>query len=200
RAVREIPESRVSTVTFTGSLGLPEERLRGTRGMRENKRVDLSDWQRDRDRLELLYRDEGYREARVSARREEKDDTVELTYAIQAGPKTSIIVTGYELPRAAMARLDLAWTQAMFDDFLRDEAQSIVRDALVKAVYLRASVDVQLPAAPAKTLAIAVTPGPRSSERILRLDGLDDRMRTELDTGIVPQGLAGPACPHTIGD
>jgi outer membrane protein assembly factor BamA/autotransporter translocation and assembly factor TamB len=193
RAVREIPESRVSTVTFTGSLGLSEERLRGTLSMRENKRFDLSDWQRDRDRLELLYRDEGYREARVSARREEKDDTVELTYAIQAGPKTSIIVTGYELPRAAMARLDLAWTQAMFDDFVRDEAQSIVRDALVQAGYLRASVDVQLSPAPAKTLAIAVTPGPRSSERILRLDGLDDRMRTELDTWIVLQGLAGTA-------
>lgn len=73
-------ERRVTSVTTTGNLVLPEQRVRGTLRLSAGDRFDFADWQKDRDSLEELYRNEGYREVRISAKRRENADAVELSY------------------------------------------------------------------------------------------------------------------------
>src|SRR5262249_30642128 len=143
-----------------------------------------SGWQRDRDRLARLYRDQGFFEARIRVRRlpadraedptpgessMRTDDQIRLEYAITRGPTTHLVVRGATLPDAVRDRSVGRWTSALLDGFLERDARTIVQEHFYRQGHLHATVTatVALDASrDAKSLTIDVVPGPVLLSRI----------------------------------
>jgi outer membrane protein assembly factor BamA/autotransporter translocation and assembly factor TamB len=161
----ERPVMKVTAVSFSGELGVPEASLRDVLGLERGDTFDFSDWQRDRDRLEQVLHRLAYREAQVSARKVESGLGVMLEYDIEAGPLTAISVTGHALSSNTMRTLEQAWSQSVIDEFLVDEARTILRRALAEDGYLEPQFTVAVDAGGAKTLQIEIAPGDRALDR-----------------------------------
>ena len=183
-------EVRVARIDIAGGVGLAEARVRDTLGLEPGERFDFASWQEDRDRLEALYRDEGYLTARINARRLDEADGVVLIYEIEAGPLTSIDIAGMRVPSALRERLETAWAASVFDDFLIDEAAGIIRAELGADGYLQPTVDVSVREMPgSKVLAIAVEPGPSTTRTVIRVEGVDEALGEEVQANLRAQGV-----------
>ena len=84
----------------------------------------------DRDRIDAFYRRSGYLTERVTTTRNEADGQVTLEYQIAPGPKTSIMVSGLDVDAALRSRLEQAWSDAVYDEFLIDEAVCVIKERL----------------------------------------------------------------------
>ncbi len=203
-------EARVTDLAVSGPLAFPEDRIRALLRLRAGDTFDSARWQDDRDRLEDFYHQNGYLAARVTASRalstslrasraQSRDatggDAVKLSYSIDAGPRTSISVTGVDLDRIVIQRLADAWAESIFDEFLVDEAAQIVKSELAQRGYVQPIVTARVvavgrvppqvtapvveavgrvppqadPPEGTKTLQIDVQPGTRSTETRIRI-------------------------------
>ncbi|MBI4885495.1 MAG: translocation/assembly module TamB domain-containing protein [Acidobacteria bacterium] len=186
--------ARVTGVDVSGELALPEARVRDTLRLRPGARFDFARWQADRDRLDTLYRSEGYLTARVTARRLEAAAGIALSYVIAAGPATRIAATGIDLDPALRSRLETAWVQSVFDEFLIDEARQVVRDHLGRRGYLQPSIDARVREDGAtRTLELAVDPGVRTMQTAVRIDGAPERLAADIMAQLGRLGLADRA-------
>jgi outer membrane protein assembly factor BamA/autotransporter translocation and assembly factor TamB len=164
---------RVSTVTVSGAATIGESPVRGVLEVGPDDWFDFAEWQRDRDRVEELLHNQGFYEARVNAQRE-GEGTIALTYTIVEGPPTRLDVIGYELDRETVAALQRAWADAVFDDFLREEVESLVRARLARDGYLSPAVTTAIAAADGtKTLTVRIDSGPRVTSRRVRIQGIE---------------------------
>ena len=75
------------SLVLTGTLIVPEARVRDLLSLEEGDRFDFGEWQRDRDRLLQFYQDQGHLTARVNAARMDADGGVVLAYTIVPGPR-----------------------------------------------------------------------------------------------------------------
>ena len=196
---RQTQNARVAAVRFSGELVLPEARLRDVLRLGPGDRFDFANWQADRDRLDEMYRREGYLTARVTPSRSDGPDEVSLDYQIVAGPETRILVTGIDLTPALRSRLETAWIQSVFDDFLVDEAEQIVREELARDRYLQPLVSMRvLEENDTKTLSIMVDRGGRTERTIVRVEGVDEPLASEItarlaEGGVVDGAVSNPA-------
>jgi outer membrane protein assembly complex protein YaeT len=189
---------RVSRIDIAGQLGIPEARVRDVLRLEAGDEFDFASWQEDRDRLEALYRDEGYLTARVEARREDAADGVVLTYNVTAGPVATIELTGMEADAGVRQQLETAWAESVFDDFLLDEAAGIVRTHLAARGYLRPVIKATIRGeAAAKVLALSVEEGPRTVRTTIQVDGagaLTSDVEAALAAAdVVDRAIADPA-------
>ena len=188
-------DQRVFTVSITGTLVFPEMRIQEIVRLKPGRRFDFGDWQSDRDRIEAFYRRSGYLTARVMTTRMETGDEVALVYQIAPGPKTSISVTGLDAGNALRPRLERAWADAVFDEFLVDEATLIITETLAREGYLQPMVMARVEGdAAAKTLSIAVDRGARTLRTTIRVNGA-----TVVNTATSRAGVAGGG-PGTSSD
>jgi outer membrane protein assembly factor BamA len=196
--VRDRAGPRVSAVVFSGDVGLLEARLRAAVKVEPGDRFDFSEWQRDRERLEQLLHRDGRLEARVIARRnagdgqvaeDREDGVVVLSYDIDAGPSTAIRIEGYELSAAARAQIEAAWSESVYDGFLQEEAEAIVRAALADEGYLRPQISSAMAAGSTKTLSLAISPGSRATGRRPGVDAGDEALSLELERWLRERGL-----------
>ena len=193
-ASRQTPDARVAAVRVSGELVLPEARLRDVLRLGPGDRFDFADWQADRDRLEELFRREGFLTARVTPNRSEGPDGIALDYQVVAGPATRILVSGIDLTARLRSRLETAWVQSVFDDFLVDEAEQIVREELARDRYLQPSIDVRvLEEANTKTLSIMIDRAGRTARTIVRVEGVDEPLARELTERLAERGLVDDA-------
>ena len=161
-------------VRFEGDPSpLSADDLREAIRIREGDVFDYYDWQRDLDALTSRYLDRGHFEARVRGRRDERaDGRVDVVYAVTPGPLTRIEVEGAQLPRADLAAIEEAWTRAVFDRFVIDDAEARVRAHLVSSGFIQGTVEGRMDeAAGIKTLTLVVAPGPPTGRRVVRFDG-----------------------------
>ena len=121
--------------------GVGTASLRRLLELRAGDRFEFQRQQRDRDRLAATLREQGYLEARVRARQQPGpgDDTVALTYDVVRGPRTDLVVTGYDLPPAVHRDIEALWTRAVFDTFLLGEIEVRVAEHLAERGHLRAA-------------------------------------------------------------
>jgi outer membrane protein assembly complex protein YaeT len=175
------PAPRIAAVRIEGTPGFPENELRKQLQLAEGDRFTFGAWQRDRDRLERFYREQGLLEARIRARRlpgqgsgqsqngSPSGQTVVLEYRIARGPSTQLVVRGATLPEAVRDRVVERWTTGLFDGFLERDARTIVREHFYREGYLDASVTAIVASDRAralKTLTIDVAPGAIVPRRI----------------------------------
>jgi len=174
---REAP--RIADVTWievpADEVAVLSKRLRQTRG----DQFDFYHWQRDQDDLVSWYRDRGFLEARVTAKRRDLAEgspanTVVLEYRIERGPATTLTVNGPALPANVMARMREAWAEAVFDGFLVEDLATIGREALIGEGYLNATVTASV-ASPAgegvKEIVVDVDRGSLFERREIVLSG-----------------------------
>ena len=180
-ASREVKQPRVSAVRVMGDLRFPETQVRGVLRLNEGDRFDFIDWQEDRDRLERFYQRQQHWAARITTNRAESDAGVELTYTIDAGPETRIRVMGVSLRRSVLEEIQTAWTRSVFEGFLIEEAEGIVRRELALQATYQPMLEVKVEGDEAvRTLVIDVTPTPRADRIEVRFDGVDDKLKKEL--------------------
>ena len=192
---RSLPElrttqARVTDVVITGQLAFPEDRLRGLLQLKSGDRFDFGRWQDDRDRLEGFYHQNEHLGARVNASRMSAGDAVTLTYAIDAGPRTAIAVSGVDLDRGVMQRLEDAWAGSIFDEFLIDEATQIVKGALAQRGYLQPMVMTRVVTeGDSKRLLVDVVPGNLSTQTRIRVQSPDEALTRDLEARIAERHL-----------
>ena len=174
-------QPRVSSIRLMGDLRFPEPQVRGVLASQRGDRFDFIDWQEDRDRLERFYQRQQHWAARITTNRAESDAGIELTYTIDAGPETRIRVMGVSLRRSVLEEIQTAWTQSVFEGFLIEEAEGIVRRELALQATYQPMLEVKVEGDEAvRTLVIDVTPTPRADRIEVRFDGVDDKLKKEL--------------------
>ena len=191
--------ARVTTIDVAGELIFPQERVRDLLRLEPGDRFDFVEWQVDRDRLEEFYRSQSYLTVRATATRMESEAGVALRYDIVPGPQTNIAVTGIELDGDLRRALETAWSQAVFDEFLVDEATAVIRQRLARDGYLRPVVkatvtDDVAPGTVAsgfsrKILTINVEPGTPTSDASVRVEGVDAPLADDIDAFVAARGL-----------
>ena len=191
-ASREAP--RVSGVSLTGDLVLPEAGLLGLLRLGPGDRFDFGAWQADRDRLDAAFRREGYLTARVATTRMESGNEVALAYQIVPGPRTAIVVTGMDVDQGLRTRLEQAWSDAVFDQFAVDEAGQVVRDFLAGQGYLQAMVSATVNEVDdIKTLTVVVDRGQQVSSVSVQVMSGDDEIAGQVNEFLDAKGLADRA-------
>jgi outer membrane protein assembly factor BamA len=125
----------------------------------------------------------------VTAERLERENGLALVYTIAAGPETRLEVTGYSLSGGDRGAIERAWTQSIFDDFLREEAEGIVRSALTNDGYLQPAVASTLESGDTKTLRIAIEPGTRARDRRIAITAGDETLERDLAALVEQRGL-----------
>jgi hypothetical protein len=188
------PAERIAGIRIFGTPGFDERELRSRLGLEEGDRFDFYRWQRDRDRLQQFYRDRGYLEARISARRAAVGSPsapardLRLDYEIRRGPKTTLTIEGYHLPEDVIADLESAWAWTVFDDFLLDDIRTLARRELRAAGYLQASVDARVGPGSnddAKDVFVRIVPGTHFEDRRVVFSGQQRISAGLLETDIV---------------
>ncbi len=199
-----IASPEVASVSFEGDLApLTEADLRRLVRIEPGERFDFHDWQQDQDRLSRAYVDRDHLEIRVRGRRVEREDgRIDVVFELRPGPSTRLVVNGLTLSGREMEGIREAWTRAVFDRFLIDDAEARVRRHLLADGYVEGEVRGSVETAgDVKTLRLDVNPGTRASGREIRFSGnaavTESRLRTavarsglDVDAWIEPQGLA----------
>src|SRR5262245_13923966 len=188
----EAPTIRVSAVTITGA-GSDEAALRSRLKLAPQDRFSFFKWQDDRERLEAFYHDRQRLEARITTRRiaGETDATrVGLSYDIRPGPRTTVIVEGYQLSSSAMASIERAWARSVVDDFLIEEVDAIARVQLADQGYLVPTVTARIDSsADARELRATIVPGQRFRSRRVEFSGNANEPSERLLAAITERGL-----------
>jgi hypothetical protein len=103
--------------------------------------------------------------------RSEAEGQVTLAYQIVPGPKTSIMVSGLDVDAgASFPRLGQGVVDAVYDEFLIDEAVGVIKERLSAEGYLQAMVTARVEGdATAKVLTVAVDRGARMSNTTIEV-------------------------------
>lgn len=191
---RQAQNARVAAARLSGEAVLPESRLRDVLRLGQGDRFAFADWQADRDRLEEVYHRAGFLTAHVTANRSDGPDGATLDYQVVAGPETRILVTGIDVSPGLRSRIETAWVQAVFDDFLVDEALQIVRAELARDRYLQPAVDVRvIEEGNRRSLSIVVVRGSRTARTVVRVEGADESLASDISTRLMARGLVDAA-------
>lgn len=186
------PDVRVASLQFDGSTApFTEAELRNAIRIDQGDSFDYYDWQRDLDTLTSMYLKRGHFEARVRGRREDRDDgRVNIVYTVVPGPLTRVVVEGVRLSSADVAAIEAAWTRAVFDRFVIDDAEARVRRHLVASGFIDGTVQGRMEEDQgSKTLYLDVTPGPPASRRSVRFNGAHELSSSQLEAAMVQAGL-----------
>ena len=181
---RSARERRIAAVEITGSAPLPDAELQDAVGLSPGSTFDVAEWQRARDRLERALWRAGFMEARVSTSRTEGPSGITLSFVLESGDRTVLAVSGYPLSRAGRDAIEAAWTQSVFDDFLREEAVAIVRRALAEEGYFAPDVTAVITTDGVKTLGVTIVPGGRARTRRVVITGVDSALASDLEAWV----------------
>lgn len=192
---------RVARVVFAGDARTDGRELEDRIALRRGRRFDFYRWTEDRNRVLAFYHERGYYEARVSATRqpiagETGESAYELIYDVRRGPRTSLVVTGAELPRDLLRRMVEEWQRSVFTGFLVDDYTALVRTALAGRGWVEAQAEVAVEApstggpAPEKTIRVHVAPGPRYPDRAVAWSGNREFSSSRLDAALAARDLS----------
>jgi len=185
------PDQHIADVRISGDLAFPEERIRSLLKLGPRDTFDFARWQDDRDRLEDFYHRNGRLAARVNASREVNGDIVNLVYAIDAGPQTTIEVSGVDVDNGLSQQLRQAWATSILDELLIEDATRIMRSDLAQRGYVRPVVSARITSeGNIRALHIDVQPGERRSETRVRIVMSNEALAMELDREVAARGLA----------
>ena len=194
----EPPALRVASVAVSGG-GLPERDVLQVTGVRTGNRFDFFEWQRDRDRIEALFRSRGYLQVQVSATRDAAptgDESVALRYQVRRGPVCKLLVSDFTLPDSVIEEMKAAWTNSVNDAFLEGDLRERVRGAMVDLGYFWPEVSVAITSSTEprqKTADVRIAPGPHASDRKIVLTGWRGLTERELQNELLQSGAGAKA-------
>jgi outer membrane protein assembly complex protein YaeT len=182
---------RITEVRITGTPGFDEREVRDRLRLKEGNRFAYYRWQQDRDRLDALYHDRGFLEARIIARRRTPEagalGGLVLEYDIERGPEARLTVEGHELSSGLVNRMRETWSRAEFDGFLLEDLAVLARRGLAEQRYLQATVETRVASPPdgaVKEIVVRIDPGRRFEQVSLAFNG-HERLSSEVLEGVV---------------
>ena len=115
---------------------------------------------------------------------------MDLSYTLESGPKTRLVVEGVSVPDRVRQQLIEAWIHVPIDSLLEEEFATILRPWLAAQSYLQPEIDlaVDRPGG-VKTATISVATGPKSAERVVVYTGNEGLSRSDLDAAITAAGI-----------
>ena len=164
------PAPGVRSIRISGAAS-DEAALRSQLKLAGGDRFSFFRWQDDRERLEAWYRKRDRLTAHVTTRRVAAEVSgvagTEISYDVQPGPHTTIVVEGFAFPDAVLAAMKAAWTGAVVDAFVTEEVATIARADLADRGFIQASVVATLasPSPDEKRLQLTVNAGRRFGTR-----------------------------------
>jgi outer membrane protein assembly factor BamA len=157
--------------------------LRADLRLRVGARFRYESWQEDRDRLEAEAARQGFAEAFVVARREprrppESGDSAEvaLRYLVRRGPRTTLLIQGYEAEEELRRRILEAWALGDFVSSIEEEAEALVQAHLAGRGHFTPRITATATFSEderAKSLVLDIDPGPRGSRRRVDFQGAE---------------------------
>src|SRR5439155_1024538 len=166
----------VRSIRISGAAS-DEAALRSQLKLAGGDRFSFFRWQDDRERLEAWYRKRDRLTAHVTTRRVAAEVSgvagTEISYDVQPGPHTTIVVEGFAFPDAVLAAMKAAWTGAVVDAFVTEEVATIARADLADRGFIQASVVATLasPSPDEKRLQLTVNAGRRFGTRRIVFPG-----------------------------
>lgn len=199
RPVKKRTPEKVRDV-FVATFGdIGEQEIRSKLRVTEGRTFDFYKWQEDRDKLEKLFLDRGYFQARITARRDptapppkpsDQPTPVDLGYTIEEGPPTALVVTGIKIPGALRDALISAWTDTPVDSLLNDEFSRLILPWLATKGYLKPTVTSSVAMnGRTKTATIAITPGTRYTTREIVYAGNREVSASDLKKAVTLSGI-----------
>jgi outer membrane protein insertion porin family len=195
---RKIEE--VNRVDVTAGGAMTEAQARELLKLDPGDRFDFYDWQNDRDRMQRWLREHRYYEARLVARRDptvappldsKVVSPVTLSYAVETGPRTELVVVGVNPPKEVRERLIHGWIDVPVDALLQEEFTAVLRPWLAGQGFLRPEIALAVSQASGeKTATVTVTPGEKTTSRAVRFDGNSGMSSGDLEKAIATAGLA----------
>lgn len=180
----------VSAIEVSGLEGADEAALRAQLRLKRGDAFDFIRWRNDVDRVRAWYRERGHLEARVRSSRREDAAGVALTYRIEPGPPTELRIEGLPEARRLRGRLEDVWSNAVFDRFMLEEMENILRHgALVQNVIGSQVEAVVESSAPTKVVRASVTGGQKVSDRRLVFEGNAAMSADQLEAEVATWGL-----------
>jgi outer membrane protein assembly factor BamA len=191
---------QVRRVDVTAGGAMTEAQARDLLKLDPGDQFDFYDWQSDRDRLLKWLVDNRYYEGRLTARRDprvappldaKQTTPVDLSYAIDTGPRTDLVVVGVNPPKEVRQRLVQGWLDVPVDALLQEEFSATMRPWLAGQGYLRPEFDVTVSTSGGvKTATLTVTPGQQTTDRAIAFEGNAGLSSDDLNKAIVAAGLA----------
>ena len=199
---RRRPTEVVRDVYVAVFGGLTEEEIRKLLRITEGRHFDFYKWQRDRDRLQKLFVERGFFEARLTARRDPPAppapqpgqlSPVDLGYTIETGPPTELRITGLKLPDDVRRTLIQLWQDTPVDSLLGDEFTSRLQPWLAEHGYLVPKIVTTVKQeGPKKVADVVITPGQKYDKRAAVFAGNRELSESELARAIETARIEGP--------
>lgn len=181
---------RISAVTITGLEGADEAAVREQLRVKAGDTFDFIRWRNDVDRLRTWYRERGHLQARVRSSRREEAGGLVLGYRIEPGPPTELQIVGVPDTRRLRRQLEDVWANAVFDRFMLEEMQNLLRHAqLVQNVVGGQAEAVVVSESPTKVVRASVTGGAEVDRRRLVFDGARTLTPGQLEDEVALYGL-----------
>jgi outer membrane protein assembly complex protein YaeT len=187
------PPLRVSAATVAGP-GVDGVGLAGRLRLKPGDRFNFHAWQRDIDTLRRHFRERGRYEARVRASRQpdEGSGTIALSYQVDPGPATELVIAGYELTTRFRTELVYAWSRMVVDQFLVRDLVARTRRFLIQRGLFDSDVQAAVDSSSGdrKVVRLTIEPGTVVARREFRFEGRQAIEEHVLRDAIGAAGLA----------
>jgi len=133
----------IREITFRGTLGVSEEKIRSLMKTVEGKRFDFFRFKRDLDRIHKFYLSNNYLGYSLSAKREDENGRLNLTIDIDSGPKIFFEYQGAHLPKKFKRHLENIWSGGSFGQWLIKDAEHQLLLYLFKKRFYQAAIQTE---------------------------------------------------------
>ncbi len=168
------PAKEIGSISFQGNTTYSNELLADKFKLDPGDKYDFFKVQKSLDRLKGHYLDQERLEARIRLNRDEKDQTVDLTVRVNAGPEIEFAYEGFALPGSVKEDIRKIWSEGLFDAQRVEDSVQVIRTFLVEEGYLQAQVtsQIQTPEETVKKVIFNVTPGVRFKNVAVEFQGV----------------------------
>ena len=177
-------ERKIGSIQFSGNTHLTGNQLSSAAGLKAGNKYDFFSVQRASNRLEKAFEKEGRIEARISAERQVRDATVDLTFRVKEGPKTELLFQGWNMPNDIKDQVRNIWSDGVIDVQRVSEVVDLIESELIRDRYFGSHIQssTEMPDSDTKKVIFNIQPGTQYREVRVGFEGVQAIQEEELQT------------------
>jgi len=170
REVRQ--RATITSLTVSVDAGFDEEKLRKLFKLKEGDAYEFFAARSGVERIEDLYIESGYLQARVRLERQVQDDKANLTLRVISGPIVALRYEGATPPSKIQQEIRTAWHHGVFDRQRGNDSVRALREWLIADRYFEPHVEYELQeSGQERRVVFRMQPGPRYEKVVLVFEG-----------------------------
>ena len=180
---------KIGAIQFSGDTRLTQKQLSGASGLKTGKAYDFFAVQRATNRLTKTFESEGRLETRISANRQVRNSTVDLTFRIKEGPKVEFAFEGWNVPDDMKSRIRDIWSAGVIDAQRVSDAVELIENELILRRYFGSHVEtsIEMPDPDSKKVIFKIQPGTQYNDVRVAFEGIqavkEEELQALLKTG-----------------